>query len=212
MINKTFKAKIYRFKWISLLVSSIIILAVLNIKPWQGHNYMPKPYGYNRIILPEHTYEPLADTLPYTFEVSRQATVLTSDSPYAEKAWIDIRYPAFNAAIQITYKQIKANPKLFREYLQAAHQLTAKHQIRAYSIEEEVIQTPKGYTAVVFALTGQVPSQYQFYVTDSATHFLRGALYFHTASQNDSLAPIIEFIRQDIMHILYTLEWRHSSK
>ena len=200
----------YKFKLITILVISITILGIIAKIFLQGDSYLPKPYGYNRIILPAHKYKPLPATFPYTCEISQHAAVLPSKSPYAEKYWINIHYPAFNADIQLTYKPIKHNPQLLREYLQDAYKLTAKHQIRADAIEEYIVHTPKGYTAVVAALHGQVPSQYQFYTTDSTNHFLRGALYFHTASQNDSLAPIIAFIKEDIMHMLYTLEWKNK--
>jgi len=59
----------------------------------------------------------------------------------------------------------------------------------------------------VTELEGEVPSQYQFHVSDSAKHFLRGALYFKTATQNDSLRPVIDYIKQDVRHLLETLEW-----
>lgn len=46
-------------------------------------------------------------------------------------------------------------------------------------------------------LRGQMSSQVQFYTTGMAHHFLRGALYFNTASQNDYLEPIVTLIRLD---------------
>ena len=62
--------------------------------------------------------------------------------------------------------------------------------------------------ASVTELEGEVPSQFQFHITDSTDHFLRGALYFKTATKNDSLAPAIEFLKSDIIHLLNTLEWK----
>ncbi len=68
--------------------------------------------------------------------------------------------------------------------------------------------TPSVKTVSIVELDGYVPSQFQFYTTDSVNHFFRGALYFNTKVQNDSLAPAIEFVKQDIMNLLNTLEWR----
>ena len=78
------------------------------------------------------------------------------------------------------------------------------------AIEESEIRTPTGDVASVFELEGEVPSQFQFYVTDSTKHFLRGALYFRTATQNDSLAPVIEYVKKDIIHLLNTLKWKEE--
>ena len=195
-----------------LLISITTVLGGFFVLLLREDSYVPKPYGYNRIVLPPHEYALLPDSFPYAFEFSRHATLVESTSSIAEKYWITIHYPAFMADVQLTYKPVKNNPRLLREYLQDAYKLTAKHQIRAYAIEERILQTPTGHIAVVAELSGQVPSQFQFYTTDSVNHFLRGALYFSTASQNDSLAPIIEFIKEDIMHMLYTLEWKGASK
>ena len=173
-------------------------------------SYVPKPIGYNRILLPDHEYKSLPDTFPYSFEFSKHATLVKDSSWMAERYWINIHYPIFTADIQLTHKAIKHNPRLLREYLNDAYKLTAKHQIKAYAIDKSILKTKRGHTAVLAALSGQVPSQFQFYTTDSTKHFLRGALYFRTALHNDSLAPVIDFIQQDIMHMLHTLEWKNS--
>lgn len=195
-----------------LLVSITIVLGGCLVLFLREDGYVPKPYGYNQILLPPHEYNLLPDSFPYSFEFSRHATLVACTSSMAEKYWITIHYPTFMADIQLTYKPVKNDLRLLREYLQDAYKLTAKHQIRAHAIEEYVLQTPTGHTAMIAELSGQVPSQCQFYTTDSVNHFLRGALYFSTASQNDSLAPIIEFIKKDIIHMLYTLEWKSPSK
>ena len=193
------------------LMGILVVLGGGLLLLWPSDSYIPKPYGYHRILLPTHEYTLLPDTFPYSFEFSKHAILLQDTSSIAEPYWVNIHYPAFRADIQLTYKPINNNPQLLREYLHDAYKLTAKHQIRACAIEEDVVQTATGHTAVVASLSGQVPSQFQFYTTDSVNHFLRGALYFNTATQNDSLAPVIDFIKEDIMHMLHTLAWKDSS-
>ncbi|NJN24883.1 MAG: gliding motility lipoprotein GldD [Cyclobacteriaceae bacterium] len=173
-------------------------------------DYMPKPKGYNRILLPPNEYLPLPDTFPYRFEYSKHANVIADTSWIAEPYWIDLYYPEFKASIQISYKPIKHSETLLREYLATAYKLTSKHQVKAYAIDEAVVKTKPGKTAVMAELKGEVPSQYQFFITDSVNHFLRGALYFNTATQNDSLAPVINFVRDDIVHLLNTLYWKED--
>lgn len=172
--------------------------------------YVPKPPGYPRIVLPPHAYTSLQGSFPYTFEVSQHAIVTQDTSPNAESYWINICYPAFEAKIQLTYKPVKNNPQLLREYCTDAYKLTAKHQIKASSIQEKSLKSKQGHTAIMAELRGEVPSQVQFYTTDMAHHFLRGALYFNTATQNDYLAPIIDFIREDIIHLIQTLTWKNE--
>ncbi|WP_205503471.1 gliding motility lipoprotein GldD [Rufibacter psychrotolerans] len=177
-----------------------------------AEEYTPKPKGYNRIDLPEARYTRLQEQHPYVFEHSVHARILKDSSRIAEPHWIDIYYPQFKANIQLTYKDFNQDPKKFNALVEDARKLTGRHQIKAYAIEESQIQTPTGITASVFELEGEVPSQFQFYLTDSTKHFFRGALYFRTATANDSLAPVIEYLKKDVVHLLNTLHWTEQVK
>ena len=169
-------------------------------------DYAPKPKGYNRFVLPQHEYQALPDTLPYQFEYSRHAKLLSDSSWISDRYWIELYYPQFKADIHITYKVVN-NQDSLKEYLNDAYFLTAKHQIKASAIDEAISKTPSGKTIVYAELDGEVPSQFQFITTDSVQNFLRGALYFNTKVHNDSLQPAIEFVKIDIVHMMNTLEW-----
>lgn len=170
--------------------------------------YLPKPLGYNRLELPEPAYQSLPDTLPYTFQYSTHAELLHDTSAFHERFWIEIYYPALKANVHITYKNLGHSQRLLKEYMDDAYKLTAKHQIKAYAINEAITITPSGKTAIIAELEGEVPSQFQFTITDSTENFLRGALYFNTKVQNDSLAPAIDYMKRDIMQLINTLEWK----
>ncbi|MBT9394030.1 gliding motility lipoprotein GldD [Hymenobacter sp. NST-14] len=171
-------------------------------------DFTPKPRGYNRIDLPAHAYQQLAPGHPYTFEYSRYAKVLRDSSYLAQPHWINVYYPQLKASVQLTYADLKGNPQRYTRLLEDARKLTSKHEIKASAIDEKVLETPFGMRVAVFELQGEVPSQFQFYTTDSTRHFFRGALYFRTATANDSLAPVIEYVKQDVVHLLNTLQYR----
>lgn len=189
----------------SFVTTVCIIITLL----WScDQQFSPKPIGYNRLVLPEPSYISLPDTLPYTFEYSRHARLLPDTSRITGQFWTEIYYPALQADVHITYKEIRNNDQLLKEFFDDAYKLTSKHQIKAYAIDESILKTKSGKTAVIAEIQGEVPSQFQFTVTDSTRNFLRGALYFNTKVQNDSLAPAIEYVKKDIVHMLETLEWR----
>ncbi|WP_400192395.1 gliding motility lipoprotein GldD [Hymenobacter sp. B81] len=171
-------------------------------------DYTPKPKGFNRIDLPPHAYQPLGPGHPYSFEYSRHARILPDSSYLAQPHWINVYYPQFKASVQITYSDIRRNPALFAKMMEDARKLTSKHQIKATAIEESMMKTPGGLNVAVFELSGDVPSQFQFYTTDSTRHFFRGALYFRTAVANDSLAPVIDYVKQDIVKLVNTLKYQ----
>lgn len=170
--------------------------------------YTPKPKGYNRLDMPPRAFTLLPDSLPYSFELSKAARIYPDTSYIAERYWIDIFYPDIVANVQITYKRLHNNKQLLKELVNDTYKLTSKHEIKAYAINESVLKTPTGKIAVVAELEGEVPSQFQFFITDSTDNFLRGALYFRTSTKNDSLAPAIEYMKEDIVHLLNTLEWK----
>ena len=194
---------LYHYTWLCIFCTAPFFFTSCD----GDSSFSPKPKAYNRIDLPEHRYQQLPDSFPYTFEYSAHATILPDTSWIAEPYWINIYYPEMVANVQLTYKPLNGNDEKLKEHISDAYKLTTKHQIKASSIEEGIVRTPNGHVAVVNELEGEVPSQFQFFTTDSTEHYLRGALYFQTATQNDSLAPVIEYVKKDIIHMLNTLKW-----
>jgi gliding motility-associated lipoprotein GldD len=172
--------------------------------------YSPKERGYDRFDLVAPRYHLFDQGHPYSFEVSDQAIVYNDSSRLTEPHWVNIKYPSLSAEVQVTYKSLRKDSKLLNELIEDARTLINKHNIKAYGIQENVMRTGTGQNAYLFSLTGQVPTQFQFYTTDSTNHFLRGALYFKTATENDSLAPAISYISQDMLHLLKSLRWKNA--
>jgi gliding motility-associated lipoprotein GldD len=170
--------------------------------------WQPKERGYDRFDLPEPKYRIYDAGHPFVFEVSESARACPDSSRLTEPHWVNIKYPFLNAEVRLTYKPLDQDLKKLNQHIEDARKLVNKHNVKAYGIEETKIKNASGQTAIVFGLTGQVPTQFQFYTTDSSRHFLRGALYFQTATENDSLAPAIEYISRDMLHMLKTLKWK----
>jgi gliding motility-associated lipoprotein GldD len=174
-----------------------------------ARDYQPKPKGYNRLTLPPQEYIQSPDSLPYSFEYSTHARLLRDSSLYSERNWVEIYYPELKANIHITYKKLNNRDEFLKELLDDSYNLTSKQQIKASGIDELVVVTPSGKTAVIAEIAGEVPSQFQFTMTDSSRNFLRGALYFNTRVQNDSLAPAIDFMKKETLHFINTLQWKN---
>lgn len=186
----------------------LLVLALLIFTSCE-QNFLPKPQGYNRIDLPPHQFVTLAEGYPYTLEYSESSQVEKDSFNLLEDAWINLNYEEFGAKVHLTYKKIDGKTVDFKSLSQDAFKLTAKHQKMAYGIEEAILVTPQGYSGVVAELEGEVPTQFQFFVTDSTQHFLRGALYFNTAMKNDSLGPVIEYIKVDMAHLMNSVKFNN---
>lgn len=171
-----------------------------------NETYAPKPRGYVRIDLPEHDYVQFDSTFPYSFEYPVY-TRLSPDpfSPH-EPYWLNIDYPQFKGHIHLSYKKIDGN---LLEYLEDSRRFVMKHIPKASAINDSLLYAPeKDIYGLIYNIEGMgAASPCQFFLTDSSMHFVRGALYFELAPNNDSLAPVIDFIREDINHLLRTFEW-----
>ena len=192
--------------------------------------YTSKKEGYYKIDFPQRSYTIFNDpSYPYTFEYPTYATIAkdsayfdsTSKNPY----WINIVFPSFNGKIFISYKNIggtsiykvkipgggyrdSTGKNDFEKMVNDSYNLTYKNDIKAYSIEDSVIHTPNNISGIFFKLSGNVATSKQFFLSDTARHFLRGALYFNAAPNEDSLRPVNAFLQEDMKHIINTLKWR----
>jgi gliding motility-associated lipoprotein GldD len=169
--------------------------------------YTPKPRGYFRIDFPEKAYQRFDTTYPYSFEYPVYSRIIPDTRPSSEPYWINLEFPAYRGRIYFSFKPVHEN---LAEYLEDSRTFVVKHIPKADAINDSLIYRPeeKVYGMVYFIEGSQAASPCQFFLTDSASRFLRGALYFDITPNNDSMAPVISFIREDIRHLLNTFRWK----
>tara|TARA_Y100000996_G_scaffold414072_1_gene403969 strand:+ start:1479 stop:2057 length:579 start_codon:yes stop_codon:yes gene_type:complete len=164
--------------------------------------YKPKPRGFNYISFPERNYENLYIKDVYFF----QKNTLANHYLDPELPWVTIKYKKLKAEILITHKEIIKESDL-STFIEESYKLIGRHQIKAESILEKVVITSDKKQATIFEIKGSVASPYQFITTDSVKNFLRAALYLDMPIENDSIAPVINYLKDDVNQILNTLTW-----
>jgi gliding motility-associated lipoprotein GldD len=171
-----------------------------------------KKKGYFKIDFPEKKYQPFNEPgYPYTFEYPTYSQVIKDTTFFDDKAgdwWINIDIPKLAGRIHISYKAITAQnsfDSLVRDGFKMAYK---QHVDVSTGIEDSVMQTPNRVEGIYFSLGGNTATANQFFLTDSTRHFLRGALYFDAAPNADSLAIVNEFLKQDVKHLINTLQWK----
>jgi gliding motility-associated lipoprotein GldD len=174
-------------------------------------NYTAKPRGYFRIDFPPHAYQVFnRPEFPYSFEYPVYANIIRDSSFFGDKPenpyWINIDFPRFHARIYISYKEVEGNYDKLRE---DAYKMTYKHTYKASSIEDSLMSTVLGVHGIFFNVGGNAATAKQFFVSDSTKHFLRGALYFDTTPNSDSLSIVNAFLQQDMFHLINTLQWKN---
>ena len=172
---------------------------------------VPKPRTYPRVILPEKTYSKFEQTYcNFSFDYPDYGQVIRDSLFFGDKAlndcWFDIEFPDFNGFIHCTYYPLVKTGDLDK-LIKDEFKMSDKHQVKADYIDELPIDKGDGTSGMIFEIEGAVASNLQFYLTDNKDHFLRGALYFKTKARPDSIAPVYNFIKEDISRMIGSLEW-----
>jgi gliding motility-associated lipoprotein GldD len=177
------------------------------------HVSVPKPRGHFRIDLPERKYVQFNEqirknlNIPLTFEYPAYGHLTFQGEHGSDPGWFNIEFPSYRAKIYLTYKDVKND---LDSLLDQSYDLNVKYHVaKADAIKEQVFSNPENKVyGILYDLKGNTASSVEFYVTDSLSHYLRGSLYFASEPNADSLAPVIDFFRGDIIHLIETMKWK----
>ncbi len=177
-----------------------IILALLMVSC--GKDYIPKPSGELRLEYPAAKYQKFTSACPYSFEFSDFAEVTNAK----ENCWYYINYPEMKAKVFLTYFPVKND---FDLHVKESEKMVFEHTIKASSIDTKTFSYPERKVyGNFYELKGQSASNIQFFVTDSTRHYVTANLYFNSRPKPDSLAPAVEYIKKDLLHLIDTFEWK----
>lgn len=173
----------------------------------------PKPNGYPRIIFPEKQSSVAYNDpdCPYQFEIPDyylvDKNVLFFNEKPNDPCWINLVCSDLNATIYLSYKQLKSDTSL-QKLIEDTYTLTYKHSDRADFIEPQQIENQYGVQGMIYYVGGDAASNFQFFITDTTSNFVRGALYFYSRPNADSLKPVIQFMVKDIENMISTWRWK----
>ncbi|MBC7886488.1 MAG: hypothetical protein H7Z13_01265 [Ferruginibacter sp.] len=194
--------------------------------------YVSKKRGYFNIELPQHRYQKFdREGFPYSFEYPVYAQIVKDstffdtnpENPY----WINIDFPQFHSRIFLSYKAVggkalykvkqpggnykdSLGTNVFDKMVDDAFTLTNKNNVVSNSINDSLIHTPNGISGVFFKVGGNAATSKQFFLSDTSTNFIRGALYFDVAPNADSLKPVQDFLQADMDHMINTFRWKNK--
>jgi len=188
---------------IQSFLHKVVVVVVVCVCISCSHPAIPKPYGYFRIALPQPSYTEC--TTPHAqFFINQAAQLIYNDS--TNHCFFNVHYPSVNATIHCTYMPIHHNLNLL---LNDAQQMVYSHTMKASSIpEQEYINDLHHTYGMLYELRGNTATPTQFYLTDSTLHFFRASVYINTIPNQDSLAPVIEYLISDSRVLMETLQWK----
>ncbi|MCX6331171.1 MAG: hypothetical protein NTZ82_00880 [Bacteroidetes bacterium] len=173
--------------------------------------FIPKEKGYANVTFPAKSYQLLdSPQYDYQFEYPMYAFIDNNVNYFGVNkktdAWINIQFPNLNGTLYVSYKKMK--PNQLDTLINDAYKFANNHSNKATYIADSVFTTPHGVHGVFFHIGGDVATAYQFFLTDSTRHFFRGALYFNTTPNADSLSIYNDFLFKDVQHLVNTFRWK----
>lgn len=163
---------------------------------------LPKPGGELRLEYPAAKYQPFHSPCNFGFEYSAFAKV----KPAKQECWYYIEYPEMKAKVFLTYFPIKND---FALHVKESEKMVYEHTIKATAIDTKSFSYPERQVyGNFYELKGPSASNLQFFVTDSTRHYVTANLYFNSRPKPDSLAPAVAYIKNDLLHLIDTFEWK----
>lgn len=188
----------------------LIFFITLGIASCSSPDYSPKPRGYFRIDFPKKEYQTFSNQTPYEFKYPTYANMYKDSSRNAQPYWYNLAFHQFNARLHISYYPVISEEE-FQVLTEDSRKLAFKHTIKATGIDEGLIRKPEDKVyGIYYTIDGNTASSIQFFLTDSNKHYLRGALYFNEQPQQDSIQPVLDFIKEDIDLMIKSFKWKNN--
>ncbi|MCS7297482.1 MAG: hypothetical protein RMK19_05300 [Bacteroidia bacterium] len=124
-----------------------------------------------------------------------------------DSCWFDLYFPELDAYWHITAHDLQTLHKTPQKALETYRKLIYKHAIRATDIQEKFIRGPGG-KGFFYEIYGEAPTHALLFYTDSLRYALMIASYFKVAGAEDSLAPIIDRMKYELLRIYPTITWK----
>lgn len=186
------------------LICCLSAFFVISCAKKQAHT--PKPKGYFRIEMPAHDYEKLdTSVLPFTFQCSKTVAWEYHDQDTVK--WLLLNYPGQKARLELSLFPIHGAP---HELMLKDKEFVEMHFVKADNVENSDIYDSVANVYGIFTdIEGrEVACPFHFWLSDMKHNYLRGTLYFDFSPNNDSVQPVINYIREDAMKLIETFEWR----
>jgi len=190
-----------------------ITFLVLALSCGEPPPQLPKPRLYPKVTYPEKSYKKFSEqNCPFTMQVPEYFEVVKDENRNSQESqyncWFDLYCKELNTYLHFSYIPF-SNRKEFDKLISDAFEMADKHNIKASSRQEALIdnQAAEVY-GLLFEIDGPVATPLQFFMTDSTQNFIRGSLYFKSAVNRDSIAPVYNFLKSDVARMIERFEWQ----
>lgn len=160
---------------------------------------VPRPTAYPRVAAYDSVYSAV-DSIALHFEANSAAKITRKS-----QLWFDIAYPAYDATVYVTV--VSAPADSLREITANRLQRFERNISNPDGLETLHVESPE-FSSVLLHSAETRTTPLQFLAGDGRRWIVSGAVFFKNATPStptDSLRPMVQTIRRDLIHALSTL-------
>ena len=188
-------------KLIFPLLFILLLVACNDAKP------VPKPPTYLKLDLPNHAYRQVQSDCPYSLKLANIFNYRTAQKQGLTYCTQEIDLGPVNGSLFMYYLNFPNNDSL-AEIINFANDKVDEHKIKADKIDfEQIIDKENKVYGTFFELKGNVATNFQFYLTDSTNNFVRGEVLLNCKPNYDSLRPVLEYLKIDLLELVHHFKW-----
>jgi gliding motility-associated lipoprotein GldD len=185
-----------------LFIGALLLMACSEPAP------IPKPSTYLRTDFPSHAYRNYQSPNSFRFNLANLYMPKKFEQSKNNYSVQEIDLGPLNGTLFLYYLRIPSKDSL-PEIINFANDKVDEHKIMADKIEfEQIIAPEKRVFGTFFELKGNVATNFQFYLTDSVEHFLRGEILLNCRPNYDSLRPTLQYLKTDLQELVHTFKWK----
>ncbi|MFY7944960.1 MAG: hypothetical protein ACOVNZ_10270 [Crocinitomicaceae bacterium] len=184
------------------------ILLVVFIYGCKDNESIPKPPTYLRTEFPDHSYRLISADCPYELKLADLYNYKPCTFEKSNFCMQQIDLGPINGSLFLYYIKIPSKDSL-PAIINFANDKVDEHKIKADKIDfEQIIEKNKRVFGTFFELKGNVATNFQFYLTDSVNHFVRGEVLLNCRPNYDSLRPTLEYLKLDLLELVNNFQWK----
>ena len=186
----------------------LLAFLILNAYACKEPAPVPKPPTYLNINFPHHSYSIVKGDCPYEFKLASLYNYKTIENSKFNSCIQEIKLGPLNGSLFLYYISIPSKDSL-PDIINFSNDRVDEHKFKADKIEfEQIIDTKNRVFGTFFELKGNVATNFQFYLTDSSQHFVRGEVLLNCRPNYDSLRPVLNYLKIDLLELVHNFKWK----
>ena len=167
---------------------------------------VPRRYAYPRIQLYPEKYCVIPGENSVNIEKNASSIVLTDSVAGLNSRWITISYPMYSANLYLTVNECDDSIQFENVYSNRVQRIALNTGGKDY--EQLEIENAAGFLSEILTIRTGSANPVMFLSTKNKKYVVSGIFYMSDAgniSKPDSVAPIIDAVRKDVVHLVKNL-------